>query len=77
MFGRHSECRGEAARALEIAAAPVATNAHCDGGSMAAALTDVFGTKENVVRSIGGRARTTSGTARPEVGEDLAKAARC
>ena len=75
VFGRHAECRGEAVRSLE-AATSVATNAHCNGGSTAAAQAGVLSTKENMVRSAGGRARAASGTAGTEVGKDLAKATR-
>jgi hypothetical protein len=76
VLGRHPECRGEAVRALEIAGALVATNTHRDGGSAAAALAGMFGTVENMVRSVGGIARTASSTAGEEAGEDLAKATR-
>ena len=76
MFGRHAERRGEAVRSREISAAPGASNAYYDGASMAAALTDVLGTKENVVHGIGSRARAIGDAARQEVREYLAKSTR-
>ena len=70
MFGCHAERRREAVKSLEIAS-PVASDAHGNGGSAVATLTNVLGPKEYVVGSVGSGARAAQGAAGSKVREDL------
>ena len=75
MLGCHAERRREAVQSLEVAASPVAADAHSNGGPAAATLANVLGSKENVVGCVSSRARAAQGAARSKVREDLTEAA--
>ena len=77
MLRCHAERRMKSVLSSEIAASPVATDAHSDGCSMTATLADVFGAKENMVGCVGGRARAARGATRSKVWEDLTEVAVC